>query len=166
MWIIAAPLRLSAVNNSKMSIIRAHGTCVAIDGEAVLLRGRPGSGKSDLALRLIDGGALLVADDQTELSRAADVILTQAPAAIAGRIEVRGVGILPCPSVASAPLRLVVDLVAGGEVERLPEAQSCRYFDVPLPLLRLAAFEASAPAKIRFALRALGAAAHRPEPIA
>jgi HPr kinase/phosphorylase len=165
MSIIAAPFRLSAVNKSEMSTIRAHGTCVAIDGEAVLLRGKPGSGKSDLALRLIDGGALLVADDQTELSRGAGGILARAPAAIAGRLEVRGVGILPCPSVASAPLRLVVDLVPAGEVERLPEAQSCGYLDVPLPLVRLAAFEASAPAKIRIALRALGAAAQSCEPV-
>jgi serine kinase of HPr protein (carbohydrate metabolism regulator) len=149
-----------------MSIIRAHGTCVAIDGEAVLLRGRPGSGKSDLALRLIDGGALLVADDQAELYRGADAILVQAPAVIGGQLEVRGVGILPCPSIASAPLRLVVDLVPAGEVERLPEAQTCRYHDISLPLLRLAAFEASTPAKIRFALRALGAAAPRSQSVA
>jgi serine kinase of HPr protein (carbohydrate metabolism regulator) len=165
MSIIAEPFKVSAVNKPEMSTIRAHGTCVAIEGEAVLLRGEPGSGKSDLALRLIDGGALLVADDQTELSRRADGIVAQAPAAIAGRMEVRGVGILPCPWVASAPLRLVVDLVPAGEVERLPEAQTCRYLDVALPLLRLAAFEASAPAKIRFALRALGAAARHPEPV-
>src|SRR5258708_19753268 len=109
MWIIAAPLRLSAVNNS-MSIIRAHGTCVAIDGEAVLLRGKPGSGKSDLALRLIDGGAQLVADDQTELSRGADVILAQAPAAIAGHIEVPAPAILPSPPVPTPPLPLLLHL--------------------------------------------------------
>src|SRR5947207_2280429 len=63
-----------------MPMIRVHGTCVAIDGEGVLLRGRPGSGKSDLALRLIDGGALLVADDQTELSRRGDAIAAAASA--------------------------------------------------------------------------------------
>jgi len=165
MSIIAEPLKVSAVNKSEMSTIRAHGTCVAIEGEAVLLRGKPGSGKSDLALRLIDGGALLVADDQTELSRDAGGILARGPAAIVGRLEVRGIGILPCPSVASAPLRLVVDLVPAREVERLPEAQSCSYLDVSLPLVRLAPFEASAPAKIRIALRTLGIAAQSYESI-
>lgn len=140
-----------------MQMIRVHGTCVAIDGEGVLLRGAPGSGKSDLALRLIDGGASLVADDQTELTRRGGTITAAAPAAIAGQIEVRGVGILPCPSVAAARLSLVVDLVAADAVERLPEAQSCVYLGRPVPLLRLAAFEASTPAKIRLALVAAAA---------
>jgi len=142
-------------------MIRVHGTCVAIDGDAVLLRGEPGSGKSDLALRLIDGGARLVADDQTELVRRGAAVVAAAPAAIAGRIEVRGVGILACSSIASAPLRLVVDLVAAGNVERLPEAQSCVYLDRPIALLRLAPFEASTPAKIRLALAAARHAAGR-----
>src|SRR5437763_699931 len=62
-----------------MQMIRVHGTCVAIAGEGVLLRGMPGSGKSDLALRLIDGGARLVADDQTELTRRGDTITAAAP---------------------------------------------------------------------------------------
>lgn len=141
---------------------RAHGTCVAIDGEGVLLRGRPGSGKSDLALRLIDAGARLVADDQTELTRCGDEIVARAPASIAGRIEIRGVGILPCPSIAAAMLRLVVDLVPAGEVERLPEAQTCVYHERAIPLLALAPFEASTPAKIRLAL----AAARRAERVA
>jgi HPr kinase/phosphorylase len=133
-------------------MIRVHGTTVAVEGEAVLLRGPPGSGKSDLALRLIDAGARLVADDQTELTRAAHGLVARAPATIAGRMEVRGVGILRVPTVSSAPLRLVVDLVAPERVERLPEPQFCEYLQCSLPLLALAPFEASAPAKIRLAL--------------
>jgi HPr kinase/phosphorylase len=136
---------------------RAHGTCIAIDGKGVLLRGRPGSGKSDLALRLIDAGARLVADDQTELTRRGDEIMARAPASIAGRIEIRGVGILACPSIATAMLHLVVDLVPAGAVERLPEAQTCTYEGRAIPLLALAPFEASTPAKIRLALQALAA---------
>src|SRR6266702_2657381 len=104
-----------------MLMIRAHGTCIAIDGEGVLLRGTPGSGKSDLALRLIDAGARLVADDQTELRRRGADIIAQAPPAIVDRIEVRGVGILACPSVAGEPLRLVVELFPAGDVVRMPE---------------------------------------------
>jgi HPr kinase/phosphorylase len=140
---------------SEMSMIRVHGTCIALSGEGVLLRGPSGSGKSDLALRMIDGGALLVADDQTELRRSGDAVIATPPAAIAGRIELRGVGILPCACIDQVRLCLVVDLVVPGAVERLPEPRSQSYFGCPLPLLALAPFEASAPAKIRFALRQL-----------
>ena len=119
------------------------------------MRGPSGSGKSDLALRLIDGGARLVADDQTELGRAADGVIARSPAAIAGRMEVRGVGILRVPTVPRAPVRLVIDLVAPDRVERLPESEFCEYLQCSLPLLALAPFEASAPAKIRLALACL-----------
>ena len=136
-------------------MILVHGTTVALEGEGVLLRGSSGSGKSDLALRLIDGGARLIADDQTELTRAADGVMARSPASIAGRMEVRGVGILRVPTVPSALLRLVIDLVPPDRVERLPEPQFCDYFQWPLPLLAVAPFEASAPAKIRLALAGL-----------
>src|SRR5258708_21773747 len=142
-----------------MLMICVHGTCVAIEGEGMLRRGPPGGGKSDLALRLIEGGAHLVADDQTELRGRGGTVMASAPTAIAGRIEVRGVGILTCPSVAAAPLRLVIDLVPTARIERLPEARSCRYLDCSIALLALDPFEASAPAKIRIALRGFAAAA-------
>jgi serine kinase of HPr protein (carbohydrate metabolism regulator) len=61
-------------------MIMVHGTTVALEGEGVLLRGPSGSGKSDLALRLIDGGARLVADDQTELTRTANGLIARSPA--------------------------------------------------------------------------------------
>jgi HPr kinase/phosphorylase len=144
-------------------MIRVHGTCVEIAGSGVLLRGPSGCGKSDLALRLIDGGARLVADDQTELRRSDDEIFASAPPQIAGRLEIRGVGIVSCPTSPAVPLRLVVDLVRPELVERLPEAQTCRYLDRDLALLALAPFHASAPAKLRFALSALVSAQPRME---
>src|SRR5256885_2398180 len=98
-------------------MIRAHGTAVALEGEGVLLRGPSGCGKSDLALRLIDQGARLVADDQTELYIDGNDISMTAPVTIAGRIEVRGLGILNVPYLAHAPLRVVVDLVPSDAVE-------------------------------------------------
>lgn len=134
-------------------MIRVHGTSVALGGQGVLLRGPSGCGKSDLALRLIDQGAQLVADDQTELRRHDDAIAMTAPATIAGQIEIRGLGILPVPTVASAPLRLVVDLVSAADIERLPEPRFCTLLDCSVPLLALAPFEASAAAKLRLALR-------------
>ena len=132
-----------------------HGTTVAIGEQAVLLRGKSGSGKSDLALRLIDAGARLVADDQTELSRHGETLLVRPPAAIAGLIEVRGVGILPVASLDEARLALIVDLVAPQHVERLPEPSSETILGVSLPRIALAPFEASTPAKLRLALAAL-----------
>jgi HPr kinase/phosphorylase len=132
-----------------------HATAVAVDGGAVLLRGPPGSGKSDLALRLIDGGARLIADDQAVLLRRDGHILVRAPATIAGLIEVRGVGILRLDWLDEVRLALVVDLVPAAEVERLPEPRCETIFGLTIPLLALAPFEASAAAKLRLALRTL-----------
>lgn len=138
-------------------MIRVYGTSVALGGDGILLQGPSGSGKSDLALRLIDAGALLVADDQTELAVVGDALHMTAPATLAGRIEVRGVGILRVPSAPSAVLRLVVALVPPEQVERLPEPKVCSFLGRSVPLVALAPFAASAPAKLRLALRACGA---------
>lgn len=132
-----------------------HATAVAVEGRAVLLRGPSGSGKSDLALRLIDAGARLVADDQSELRRVGGAIIVRAPATIAGLIEVRGVGILKIDAAAEAPLALVADLVAPEALERLPERRSETILGVAVPALSLAPFEVSAAAKLRAALNAL-----------
>jgi HPr kinase/phosphorylase len=134
-------------------MIRIHGTAIALSGQGVLLRGPPGSGKSDLALRLIDGGARLIADDQTELRDIGGVARLSAPATIAGRMEIRGLGIVSVPYQASAPLRLVVDLVPSEAIERMPEPVWCRFFAYDFPLLSLVPFEASASAKLRAALQ-------------
>lgn len=133
-----------------------HGTCVAVDGAGVLLCGPSGSGKSDLALRLIDGGAFLVADDLTRLVREGGGLVALAPERLAGRIEARGLGIVAAPHIRRASLALIVDLVAPGAVERLPEALTQDHLGLSVPLIRLNAFEASAPAKVRLAVRQLG----------
>lgn len=129
-----------------------HATCIDVAGRGVLLRGPSGSGKSDLALRLIDGGAGLVADDQVELQVQDGRLVAAPPAVLAGLLEVRGLGIVRLPFAAS-PVRLVVDLVAVPEMERLPEADRCAYLGLSLPLVRLAPFEPSATAKVRLAVR-------------
>ena len=85
---------------------QVHGTCVAVAGVGVLLRGPPGSGKSDLALRLIDRGAELVADDRVTLRREDDGIVASAPASLAGLIEVRGVGVARVPAIARARVQI------------------------------------------------------------
>jgi HPr kinase/phosphorylase len=132
-----------------------HGTSVAIGGDGILLRGPSGSGKSDLALRLIDAGALLVADDQTVLRRLGSALRMSAPPTLAGLIEMRGLGIVRVPACAGAWLRLVVDLVPEAAIERLPEPRRVALEGIDFPLLALAPFAASAPAKLRLALKAL-----------
>jgi len=128
-----------------------HGTSVLISGAGVLLRGTSGAGKSDLALRLIDRGAVLIADDRVEVRMDQGRVVAGVPAILAGLLEVRGVGILRLPFAPLAELHLVVDLVGPGTVERLPEPEWTTVLDGRLPRLALAPFEASTPAKIRLA---------------
>jgi serine kinase of HPr protein (carbohydrate metabolism regulator) len=135
-------------------MILVHGTCVDVAGVGVLLRGPPASGKSDLALRLIDGGARLIADDQVELEAEGGVLKATAPTTIAGLLEVRGVGVVRVPWQTEGCLDLVVDLVPSADVERLPASDTCCYEGVELGLVALAAFEASSCAKVRLAARA------------
>lgn len=132
-----------------------HGTCVLVSGTGVLLRGPSGAGKSDLALRLMDGGAVLVADDRVVLGTDGDAVVASPPSALAGLIEVRGIGILPVVHVPLARVGLVVDLVSSMAVDRMPESGGVDLAGCRLPGFFLAPFEASAPAKIRFAVQAL-----------
>ncbi len=147
------PFRQRCTMTLPAAPLRIHATCVALDGRGVLLRGPSAAGKSDLALRLIDGGAVLVADDQVLLDASNGVLYARSPENIAGLLEVRGVGIVPVPHAPQCAVALVVDLVAHDEIDRLPEPQSCTLAGVPLPLLALNPFEASAAAKLRLALR-------------
>ena len=132
-----------------------HATAVAIEGRAVLLRGPSGAGKSDLGLRLIDAGARLVADDQSELRWRDGALVVRAPATIAGLIEVRGIGIVRLDALLEAPVALIADLVASEKIERLPAAGGERILGCLVPRIAVSPFEASAPAKIRLALRVL-----------
>jgi HPr kinase/phosphorylase len=138
-----------------------HGTCVALGRRAALLRGKPGAGKSDLALRFTalpaDGDLtpLLVADDQVFVAASADGVLhVSPPETIAGKIEVRGLGIMAVPFLAAAELVLVCDLVGAEDVPRMPPAKAERTHiaGVPVPAIKLAPFEASAPLKLKMAL--------------
>ena len=131
-----------------------HAGCVAIAGRGVLIAGASGRGKSDLALRLVDRGALLVSDDYTLLRVAGDRLIGSAPATIAGRIEIRGVGIVELPTSREIPIALYVDLDA--TPERLPEPGRIEIRGIALPSLALAALEASAPIKLEQALRLYG----------
>jgi hypothetical protein len=132
-----------------------HATCVAIGGRGVLIRGRSGSGKSDLALRLIDRGAGLVSDDYTIVAGEEGRAFARAPEAIAGKLEVRGVGIVDMPAQADMPVCLLADL--DWPPERLPEAaRGVAVAGTIVPAIGLAALEASAPLKLEQALLRFG----------
>ena len=132
-----------------------HVSSVAIDGRAVLIGGRSGAGKSDLALRLIDRGATLVSDDYTFVRRLKDRAFASAPERIAGKIEVRGVGIVEMATAQDVPVALYVDL--SGEPVRLPEAaERIAVAGIPIPSVALDGHHFSAPLKVEAALRLFG----------
>jgi serine kinase of HPr protein (carbohydrate metabolism regulator) len=131
-----------------------HATCIAFDGKGVLLRGPPGSGKSDLALRAMADGARLIADDHVVLVRDGSRLFASAPASLHGRIEIRGLGIFEVEADRRAELAMIVDLVDPATIERLPAAKRIALAGIELPRFALAPFEASAVAKLRFALMA------------
>ncbi len=131
-----------------------HASCVAIGGRAVLIEGRSGSGKSDLALRLIDRGAVLVSDDQVIVRRDGSRALANPPETIAGKLEVRGLGIVALPIERDVPLGLIVSL-GEADVERMPAETTRTVAGIALPLINLRPFEASAAAKVTAALKHL-----------
>jgi serine kinase of HPr protein (carbohydrate metabolism regulator) len=132
-----------------------HVSSVAIDGRAVLIGGRSGAGKSDLALRLIDRGAALISDDYTFVRRDKDKAYASAPERIAGQIEVRSVGIVAMASAQNVPVSLYVDL--SGEPVRLPEGKDrIAVAGISIPSVALDGHHASAPLKVEAALRLLG----------
>lgn len=117
-----------------------HASCVSLDGRAVLILGASGRGKSGLALRLMGFGADLVADDRTclylEDGGDGPRVLADAPLALRGLIEARGIGLLTAEAVGPVPVVLVVDLDQT-EVIRLPERQYMTVLGQNLPLVHM-----------------------------
>ncbi|MDJ0275763.1 HPr kinase/phosphatase C-terminal domain-containing protein [Sphingomonas sp. 2R-10] len=126
-----------------------HACCVAIDGRGVLIAGPSGSGKSDLTLRLIDDGAMLVSDDYTIVAARDGTLHATPPDNIAGRIEVRGIGIVERPFSRDVPVALWVE---AGTPGRMPEPATHSIAGIALPAYTLSLLEASAPARIRLML--------------
>lgn len=127
-----------------------HATTVAIGGRAVLIFGRSGAGKSDLALRLIDRGASLVSDDYTIVSARDGALVTAPPDTIAGKMELRGVGIIDLAYESGVPAALMVDL--DQDPDRLPEPGTRDIAGVAIPVITLHGLEPSAPIKVEKAL--------------
>lgn len=129
-----------------------HATCVAIDGRAVLIEGRSGGGKSDLALRLIDRGATLVADEQVVCQRHDGGLIASPPSHTAGRIEVRGIGLVELPHAERVPVALLVAIL-DSPPHAMDDARRRRIAGMDVPVLPLAVLEPSAPIKVELAVR-------------
>jgi serine kinase of HPr protein (carbohydrate metabolism regulator) len=143
------------MNGRLLSSEALHASAVAIDGRAVLLMGPSGAGKSDLALRLLDRGFTLVSDDQTLVRREGARLLASAPDTIAGKLEIRGIGIVAMESVANVPVCLLVEL--SSDIQRLPDDSRERpILGLSVPLVSIDAMTASAASKVALALDRLG----------
>lgn len=134
-------------------MITIHATAVAVEGAGVLLRGPSGSGKSDLALRLIESGAQLISDDQTLLFVEDERLMAQPPPEISGKIEVRGVGVVQIGPPAVAPVLLLVDLVDEADVPRVATYEPVELLGFKTPCIQLAPFEVSTAMKVKLAIR-------------
>ena len=140
---------------ARLSAETIHASTVAAEGRAVVISGPSGAGKSDLALRLLDRGFTLVSDDQTTIRRDGDRLIASAPPNIAGKLEIRGVGIVDMDVLKDVPVALFVELTS--EIQRLPDDSRER----PLlggrrPLISIDAMTASAPSKVALALDRMG----------
>ena len=132
-----------------------HASSVAKDGRAVLITGPSGSGKSDLTLRLLDRGFTLVSDDQTIVKRNGIRLVASAPPTIAGKLEIRGIGIVEMERADNVPVALIVELTS--EIQRLPDDSRDRpILGIKLPLITIDAMTASAPSKVALALDRMG----------
>ena len=129
-----------------------HATCVSLNGQGILIRGPSGAGKSDLALRLIDAGAILVADDYVDIQKKNGRLLASPPNNIAGKIEVRGVGLIKLPFKKNVEISLVLRLSPRSEIPRLPDFHIADMDGIPVPFVMIDAQDSSAVAKVKIAL--------------
>ncbi len=143
------------MNRDRLSSENLHASCVASEGRAVLIAGPSGSGKSDLALRLIDRGFKLVSDDRTIIRKDGDKLIASAPETIKGKLEIRGIGIVDMETVNEMPVALVVELT--GDMQRMPDDSRERLIlGAGIPLVSVNAMTASAASKVAVALDRLG----------
>ena len=148
---------MSTINPTgpRLSAETLHASTIANEGRAVLITGPSGSGKSDLALRMLDRGFSLVSDDRTIVRKEGDRLVASAPANIAGKLEIRGIGIVDVKHDDGVPVALIVELTS--EIRRLPDDSRERpILGIGVPLISIDAMTASAPSKVAIALDRMG----------
>jgi serine kinase of HPr protein (carbohydrate metabolism regulator) len=143
------------LNGPRLSSETVHASTVALDGRAVLISGPSGSGKSDLTLRLLDRGFVLVSDDQTLVRREHERLIASPPPTIAGKLEIRGIGIVEMEHISNVPVALLIELTS--DIRRMPDDNRERpILGVAIPLISIDAMAASAPSKVALALDRMG----------
>lgn len=143
------------IHNPPPHTERIHASCVSVGSHGVLLLGESGSGKSDVTLRLMARGAMLVADDQVILREEEATLFASVDPAIRGVLEIRGVGLVKYPVANNIPLRLAVHLVSLDEMEHIPEPQTYTALGVKIPQISIYGFDSSTPDKIYAAVHAM-----------
>ena len=134
-----------------METKQVYSTSVVLDDNGILITGDSGSGKSDLALRLIDNGATLISDDITICKKQIDHIFLSSPCQTKGLLEVREVGIITVPFVEQIKLKMVVKLI-NERLERLPKKKFCKLIGIDIPLLTINGLNSSSVIKVKVKL--------------
>jgi serine kinase of HPr protein (carbohydrate metabolism regulator) len=146
---------MDPVRGPRISAETVHASSVALDDRAILITGPSGSGKSDLALRMLDRGFSLVSDDQTIVKKDGNRLVASAPPTIAGKLEIRGIGIVEMERSENVPVALIVELTS--DIQRMPDDSRERpILGVRVPLITIDAMTASAPSKVAIALDRMG----------
>ncbi len=134
-----------------MELKKIHSSSVVLDDNGVLILGSSGSGKSDLALRLIDAGATLVSDDISICKKKSNDVYLYCPSETKGLLEVREIGIITVPFVERIKLRLVVKLTSKSN-DRIPKTNILRILGIKFPLLKIDGRNPSAVVKVKVKL--------------
>ena len=134
-----------------MNIKRLHATSVAIEDNGVAIFGDSGTGKSDLALRLIDSGATLISDDITVFSKSENYIHLFGVENTKGLLEVREIGIITVPYIEGIRLKLIIKLT-NKEIERIPKTNQTKLLGLKFPKLEINGKNSSSVAKVKVKL--------------